>query len=138
MTDELSTTIVERVGRAIGEVEKEARHTYSWERADDDWRDLCCYRATKALQAARYAELVAERDAAVATLEDEEAAHADTLRLWNDAKTRNAELVAALKEARHFVAKAVIDGFPASRNPFVAKKLERIDALLKSAGEAGA
>ena len=78
---------------------------------------------------AQNAELVAERDGAVATLEDEEAAHADTLRLWNDAKARNAELVAALEKAWPYVATAGT-ATDWARDNLIAK----IDAALAAAG----
>jgi hypothetical protein len=47
-----------------------------------------------------------ERDAAVATYEDEEAAHQDTLRLWKEAANERDQLRAQLTEAKKVVAQA--------------------------------
>lgn len=47
VTDEMR----EAAARAISDVERQFRYTHSWERANDEWRDLCRARADAALAA---------------------------------------------------------------------------------------
>jgi len=115
---EFPAELVERCRSAVAEADPDGTWFFPY-----DWV------IETVLETARYAELVAERDAAVATLEDEEAAHVDTLRLWNDAKTRNAELVAALEEAQRYQLQM---GIP---NKWGRDVLARIDRALAAAQE---
>jgi hypothetical protein len=43
---------VEAAARAIDKIEAEACYTHSWEKSDEDWQELCRYRARAALSAA--------------------------------------------------------------------------------------
>lgn len=68
--------VIEKMARAI--FRAQAITTTEWGDADEDIRESCRVYAR------------AESEAAQATLEDEQAAHAETLRLWQEEKARNA------------------------------------------------
>jgi hypothetical protein len=49
-------TKLEEIARVIGDVERQFKHTYSWERSDEDWKDLCRLRARAAIEGDAQAE----------------------------------------------------------------------------------